>query len=140
MRLMLLLACAAALGASACREVDRPPDLPAGVRAFTPPAVYTQWWGQVETCAARTADFSRVRWFELPNAPYLTYRGVEYDGYWWSTHWILLAGDWEQKALIVRHEMLHDVLGTGHHPAEFFQRRCATVVICDSACRADDQW
>jgi hypothetical protein len=42
----------------------------------------------------------------------------------------------EQGAL-VRHEMLHDLLGRGDHPAEFFQRRCGAVVYCNAECRAD---
>jgi hypothetical protein len=41
------------------------------------------------------------------------------------------------NAAIVRHEMLHDLLGRGDHPAEYFQRRCAAVVACNEACRAD---
>ena len=38
----------------------------------------------------------------------------KYDGYWWNgVHWILLAGEKASDAMIVRHEMLHELLGRG---------------------------
>jgi hypothetical protein len=33
--------------------------------------------------------------------------------------------------------MLHELLGRGDHPAKYFQQRCAGVVVCNYACRAD---
>jgi hypothetical protein len=30
---------------------------------------------------------------------------------------------------------MHDLLGRGDHPAEYFQRRCGTIVACNGPCR-----
>ena len=43
-----------------------------------------------------------------------------------------------ENPLVVRHEMLHELLGRGDHPAEYFQRRCGSVVICNEVCREDE--
>jgi hypothetical protein len=48
-----------------------------------------------------------------------------------------LAGRDVQNALLVRHEMLHAIVGTIGHPAEDFQRRCGGVVACDSTCLSE---
>jgi hypothetical protein len=102
-------------------------------------SAYADWWRATEACAGIDADMSRVTWFVVPGRTSFMYGTGQYDGYWWNgVHWILLAGDKVDNAAIVRHEMLHDLLGRGDHPAEYFQRRCATVVACNEACRADE--
>jgi hypothetical protein len=53
-------------------------------------------------------------------------------------HWILLAGEKVTDAGIVRHEMLHELLGRGDHPARYYQQLCANVVTCNEACREDE--
>ena len=82
---------------------------------------------------------SRVTWFVVPGHSSFIYGTVQYDGYWWNgVHWIILAGDKVENGMIVRHEMLHELLGRGDHPAEYFQQRCGGVVVCNEACRADE--
>ena len=128
--------------AGACRELPLgppiPPELPAAAEALTPPAVYADWWRSTENCAGLQGDLSRVSWFVVPGRTSFTYGTGQYDGYWWNgVHWILLAGEKVDNPLVVRHEMLHELLGRGDHPAEYFQRRCAAVVICNEECRED---
>ena len=124
-----------------CRELPAAPvvpDLPPGTEALAPLPSYAEWWRATEDCAGTSGDLSRVTWFVVPGRTSFMYGNGQYDGYWWNgVHWILLAGDKVNNALIVRHEMLHELLGRGDHPAEYFQQRCATVVACNEACRED---
>ena len=128
--------------AGACRDFPlaplAPPQLPAAAEAMTPPTTYADWWRATEECAGLQGDLARVTWFVVPGRTSFTYGNGQYDGYWWNgVHWILLAGEKVDNPLVVRHEMLHELLGRGDHPAEYFQRRCAAVVICNEACRED---
>jgi hypothetical protein len=139
-RSTLGLASAAALvgGCNDFMLAPEPPELPSGAEALVAPSTYVEWWRETERCAGVYAELKRVSWFVVPNRTSFPYRGGQYDGYWWNgVHWILLAGDKVQNAMIVRHEMLHDLLGKGNHPARYFQERCAGVVGCNEVCRAD---
>ena len=128
--------------AGACRDfplAPEPPELPSAAEALTPPATYADWWRATEECAGLRGDLSRITWFVVPGRTSFTYGTGQYDGYWWNgVHWILLAGEKVENPLVVRHEMLHELLGRGDHPAEYFQRRCAAVVTCNEACREDE--
>jgi len=128
--------------AGACRDFPLAPvepELPATSEALTPPATYADWWSATEECSGLRGDLSRITWFVVPGRTSFTYGNGQYDGYWWNgVHWILLAGEKVENPMVVRHEMLHELLGRGDHPAEYFQRRCAAVVICNEACREDE--
>jgi hypothetical protein len=128
---------------SSCSATDAvspaTPPLPPGAEALQALAPYGSWWSDVENCSGKRADMARIAWFIVPNEDHFVYRGKSFDGYWWSTHWVVLASPFVDDAAIVRHEMLHDLLNRGDHPAEFFQRRCAGVVVCNEDCRLDDK-
>ena len=116
------------------------PELPPKAEPIAPLAIYSEWWRAAEECSGRTAPMTRVQWFVVPGSDSFAYQGTRYDGYWWNgVHWITLAEGRVQDPGIVRHEMLHDLLGRGDHPAEFFQLRCKTVVVCNEDCRADSR-
>ena len=120
------------------RLIVAPPELPAGAMEFTPMAAYQTWWQETERCSGQTGDLTRVHWFVVPNSGFFTYRGQEYDGYWWSDiHWIVLASAYQADGPTVRHEMLHDLLNRGDHPASYFQEKCAGVVECNAACQRE---
>ena len=115
-----------------------PPELPPTAQPLTPLSSYTSWWRATEDCSGTAGELTRVRWFVVPESESFVYRGSRYDGYWWNeVHWITLASAKVEQGALVRHEMLHDLLGRGDHPAEFFQRRCGAVVYCNAECRAD---
>ena len=128
------------LATGSCRDfVVQPPPLPESAQALAPLAVYQSWWTETEECSGASGALARVHWFVVPESNSFTYQGVRYDGYWWSdVHWITLASTKVQDPYIVRHEMLHDLLGRGDHPAEYFQRRCGGVVACNESCRSDE--
>jgi hypothetical protein len=140
--LVIALVLATAIGA--CRDLPlepsaAPPELPPGSEALTPLATYADWWRATEECAGRPGDMTRVSWFVVPNRASFLYGDAKYDGYWWDrVHWILLAGEKVSNGMLVRHEMLHEILGRGDHPPAYFQGRCATVVICEGICRTGD--
>lgn len=103
--------------------------LPAGAVPFDAPAVYARWWADVEACSGRAGDLQRVSWFVVPNAKWFTIRGVAYDGYWFEYHHeIVLAAAHIEDSLVVRHEMLHDLLNDGQHPREYFVERCGAIL------------
>lgn len=112
---------------SACIDAFAPEMVPAAER-FEPPAQYREWWAQVEVCSGRYSPFSRVRWYRVPGAFTFKVGGEDYLGFWWPSHDIVLAGARVNDAFTVRHEMLHDLLRSGGHPALYFEDRCKHLV------------
>ena len=37
---------------------------------------------------------------------------------------IIIAGNYVNHEMVVRHEMLHSLIGERGHPTEFFEQRC----------------
>jgi len=74
-----------------------------------PPPVTTQ------TCRAST--FSA----DLPS---FACSSGQCAGHWRKDHHIFLAGDWATDEMVVRHEMLHDLIGLPGHPAPPFGKGC----------------
>jgi hypothetical protein len=108
------------------------PAAPAGGVALTPPAVFSHWWQEVEQCSGATGAIDRISWYVVPCTA--DEAGFECDvtadglcaGEWRSPHVIALAGPnrffpdgYADDEWTVKHEMLHDLLGTPEHPAAF---------------------
>ena len=124
-----LVTTAAALTLACGEDRFRDPVLPEGSIVLEPiPTSYVDWWLETQQCSGLTGDFNRIRWFQLPEAQSFYIEGSEYFGYWWETHWILLAGAHVDEARLVRHEMLHDLLYRTDHPTEFFETKCGDLV------------
>ncbi len=92
---------------------------PDGAAPLEVPAVYRQWWADLELCAQRSANFERIRFwkvkgetFPCPNGPCA--------GRWQSPHHVYIAERWLENPSLVKHEMLHDLLNTGEHPPAVF--------------------
>jgi len=115
------------------------PRRPAGARRFTPPSIYAEWWALTEDCAARVAPFEEIAWYSVPGAKSLgTRTGRPIAGYWNAKeNEIVPAEAWRFTGEVVRHEMLHAMLGVNDHPRASFLERCAGVVNCGSGCVAD---
>lgn len=121
----------------ACSEATAPA-LPPGARALAPPPVYRRWWMMAESCAARTGSFDAVRWYVVAGADSILLEGQGVGGYYTAAgHRIVLAEGASLSGPLVRHEMLHALLGAGGHPRAEFLGRCGGVVACIEQCLRD---
>ena len=96
---------------------------PAGDVPMKVPTLYRTWWARTEACSGRTGDFDRVQWFVV-DGPGFACPGGTCAGHWESSHRIYLAGDYRNSEMVVRHEMLHELLGRPGHPDPPFGAEC----------------
>lgn len=126
--------------AAAC-QVPTEVRLPDNAQLIEPPPAYALWWKVTEACSGLRGDFSAVRWYVVPNVSTIADGSDQSLGMWYSDgNRIVLAGAREMDARVVRHEMLHALVGPssgGGHPAEYFVQRCGGIVDCQSACLQD---
>jgi hypothetical protein len=94
-----------------------------GDQAFQPPAVYRTWWAKTEACSGLTGDFDRVRWEKVPGTSF-TCSGNQCAGHWQSDHRIWIAEGHLENEMVVRHEMLHELVGRAGHPNPPFGKGC----------------
>lgn len=116
------------------------PGVPAGAKPFPAPQEYALWWSLTEQCSALQGQLADVHWFVLPGVNHFTVSGRQVDGYWSPNQdAITLAEASVVDGGLVRHEMLHALLGVGGeiHPATYFVSRCGGIVACDTACLRD---
>lgn len=145
-RPVVLLAGPLASIALGCRGVTdaAPAALPSGAVAFTPPPVYARWWALTSACAGRAADAGPVTWYVVPGAATVPTGGRDVAGFASpQERLVVLAGRYQEAGEVVRHEMLHLLLGAGArdapaHPPAYFQDRCAGVVECPAVGCADE--
>jgi hypothetical protein len=112
------------------------PALPTGAERFTPPAVYREWWDLAQACSGLSGDLSRVAWYRVEGVSEVPLGdGTMVNGYWHPVgNRIVLAADAQLDGQLVRHEMLHALLGRDDHPREAFIGRCAGTVVCIERC------
>lgn len=98
--------------------------------AFEPPAAeridphteYRALWAEAEACTGTVADINRVTFWVVPGHSFDCPAG-QCAG-WHSGHDIFLSEDWADYPLVVKHEMVHELLQKGGHPAVPFQSPC----------------
>jgi hypothetical protein len=83
--------------------------LVAGAVEVTPPVVYARWYADLERCTGRRGTFDELRWFVVPRWTLVPGRHV--FGRALPNHRIVLAAGMESQEWLVKHEMLHDLLG-----------------------------
>jgi len=106
---------AVVLAASACYSIFEPElTLPPDAAETDPLADYEQWYAEVEECTGVEGDFDRVRWFEVPHDRWWDPVWEQYAiGTWRSPHDIYVAEPHLGNEEVVKHEMVHDILGGG---------------------------
>jgi hypothetical protein len=95
----------------------------AGSESIEPPGVYREWWDKTESCSGLSGDFERVEWLVVPGYSFECSSG-QCAGHWRRGHQIYIAQDWMMNEMVVRHEMLHDLLNGGGHPNPPFGEGC----------------
>ena len=96
---------------------------PVGDVPLDPPPIYREWFAKTEACSGRMGSFDRLRWSVIEGHSFSCSSG-ECAGHWRTNHHIFLAGDWVMDEMVVRHEMLHDLLGVTGHPDPPFGDGC----------------
>ena len=116
-----------AIVVAVCGIAPPPPPLPVGAVHFLPPEVFREWWSATEQCAGISKDFTDILWYVVPDQQSIPTANGEKVGLWFgsvSGSAIVLAGDWKNSELVVRHEILHHLLKEVKHPNEYFKDRC----------------
>ncbi|HEU5169054.1 MAG TPA: hypothetical protein VFU46_00880 [Gemmatimonadales bacterium] len=103
-------AAAVALGGCAAE-----PSAPSTYEPVSPPATYRDWFGKTEACSGLSGDFDRIRWYVVPGSEFACPSGA-CAARWIDDHRIFVAQAYLANELVVRHEMLHDLIGHAGHP------------------------
>lgn len=98
-------------------------------RPFDPPMeLYAPWWNEVAKCVERSRSIAGIDWFladQIGPTPCEYCPGNTTQGQWISNREITLLAGKERKMVVVKHEMMHDLLrGDGGHEHEGWR-------ICD---------
>lgn len=110
-----------------CSVLDPVSDLPAGAVEFVPPTSYAGWWDKTQSCAGLTSSMENVTWYVVPGVRTFPTEAGDKVGFWSRSRVgtrIIFAGDYRDHELVVRHEILHELLGREGHPDEYFRDRC----------------
>jgi len=91
-----------------------------------PPAAYAAWWRELEECLDRTGAFDRVRWETRAGSDFECVYG-RCAAIWHPDHRIVIADAWRTDELVVKHEMMHDLLGGSGHPSPPFGGTCSST-------------
>lgn len=114
------------LVAASCASLE-PGPLPEGAVPLTAPPAYADWFERTEACAGLSGDFTAIEWYVVPDVTTFETELGDKVGLWEQTGGvtrITLAGAYTEHEMVVRHEMLHDLLGREGHPQEYFVTRC----------------
>ena len=85
--------------------------------------MYREWFAATEACSGVSGDFDRIDWYIVPGNSF-SCPGGECAGHWNSGHAIYIAEGWVASEMVVRHEILHDLLGRSGHPDPPFGSPC----------------
>ena len=96
---------------------------PQGETPTDPPPAYREWWARTEACSGLTGTFDRIKWYTVPGSSFPC-SGGSCVGHWESDHHIVISADWSNSEMVVRHEMLHDLVGHPGHPDPPFGKGC----------------
>ena len=119
-------------------ETPAAPVLVDGAERFEPPPVYQLWWDMVAACSGQRARLGGVKWYVVRGASTVELHGDRYAGYWSEPgNAIVLAEAAMTDGSLVRHEMVHSLIGQAGHSRAHFLERCGGLVVCDQRCVAD---
>jgi hypothetical protein len=96
---------------------------PDGAVLIQPPAEFVDWWARTEQCSGRVKPMARVEFYSVPGHSFDCPSG-KCVGHWEDNHRIYIAEDWLGHEMVVRHEMLHELIGHTGHPNPPFAAPC----------------
>ena len=82
---------------------------------FDPPAEYRTWFSATEGCSGLAGDFERLQFYRVPGEEFSCPSGM-CVARWTDDHHIYVAEAFLTNEMVVRHEMLHDLIGSPGHP------------------------
>ncbi len=91
------------------------------------PAIYKEWHLKTEVCSGLTGEFSTIKFYVVPGVETFSTKDGAKVGEWTtdgSSNRIIIAGNYQNFEMVVRHEMLHALLGKEGHPPEYFVDKC----------------
>lgn len=101
--------------------------MPVGAVALSAPAIYREWHQSTEACSGLAGSFSTIQFYVVPGVSTFSTEDGPKVGLWTRVgkiNRIVIAGDYLEHEMVVRHEMLHGLLGREGHPPEYFVDRC----------------
>jgi hypothetical protein len=127
------------LAVSACTSPTEP-HFPADAVALDVQPQFVLWWRMTEACSGLRGDLGAVRWYVQPGVDALHVPGDpgDYGAYWWASgNRILLTEKAVTDGWLVRHEMLHALIGRAGHSRTEFVDRCGGIVTCTGECQRE---
>jgi hypothetical protein len=119
----------------ACASAADPLSPTAASADFSVPPQFDLWWRMTESCSGRSGDLGKIHWQVAPGA-YLSIAGTDTVVAEWTAagNRIVVTQDAMRDPAVVRHEMLHALLGVTTHPAAAFRDSCGGYVNCVDSC------
>ena len=112
---------------SSCATLSPGESLPTGAQPVEAPVEYAAWWSATESCSQLSGSYDRVEWYVVPGVSSFPTEVGEKVGLWirsGSRRQIVIAERYLEHEMVVRHEMLHDLLSREGHPEPYFAERC----------------
>ncbi|MDQ6769481.1 MAG: hypothetical protein M3Z54_05800 [Gemmatimonadota bacterium] len=113
---------------AACSGTTEPPAVDLSLAVHIPtPAIYVQWWSEVEACSGLKGDASAVAFYQAPGYDFVI-NGSSYWGFWTAKdNKIVLADAHMADKKLVWHEEMHALLKRSDHPPEYFKGACGDL-------------
>lgn len=123
---------------ASCGDNIVDPKLPPGATRFSPPTFYATWWEMTKSCSGRSGSLSNVTWYEVPAGVPFELDGERVSAYWSAgSNRIVISASVYDHGPVIRHEMLHALLGSKGHSRRDFLEDCLGYVTCTSKCVTD---
>lgn len=100
---------------------------PTGAIPIRPPIKYQRWFREVERCSQIKGDFGTLKFYKVPGGFFLNEQHGYVIGQWvrgLAKDDIYIAEQHLNNKFVIKHEMLHALLGNGNHNPIFFKERC----------------
>jgi hypothetical protein len=92
--------------------------MPNGATPMTPPESYRKVWIEAMACTGKIGDFNRISFWSVPGENFETPRIDKAAGM--TEHQrIFIAEKYLGHPMVVKHEMIHALIGSGHPEVPF---------------------